>query len=70
MYSKPFKLWSSDDNHASFNSSFDINIYRKLDWIAGEGLAFLISPDILMLAASFGQWLGLTNAAFGGNHTS
>jgi hypothetical protein len=70
MYSKPFKLWSSDDNHASFNSSFDINIYREPNWTAGHGLAFLIAPDTLMPAASFGQWLGLTNADTDGNHTN
>jgi hypothetical protein len=70
MYSKPFKLWSSDDNHASFNSTFLINMQRQPDWTAGEGLAFLIAPDISMPAASFGQWLGLTNAATDGNHTN
>jgi hypothetical protein len=70
MYSKPFKLWSSDDNHASFNSTFLINMQRQPDWTAGEGLAFLIAPDISMPAASFGQWFGLTNAATDGNHTN
>ncbi|KAE8008946.1 hypothetical protein FH972_005404 [Carpinus fangiana] len=72
LYSKPFKLWSSsDDNvHASFNSSFLINLHRPLNWTAGEGLAFLIAPDISIPAASFGQWLGLTNASTNGNRSN
>jgi hypothetical protein len=70
MYSTPFKLWSSDDNHASFNSTFLINLHRQPDWTAGEGLAFLIAPDISMPTASFGQWLGLTNATTDGNHSN
>jgi hypothetical protein len=55
MYSKPFKLWSSNDNQASFISSFDINIYKMPNWMTGEGLAFLIAPDMTMPAASFRQ---------------
>jgi hypothetical protein len=72
LYSKPFKLWSSsDDNvHASFNSSFLINLHRDPNWTAGEGLAFLIAPDISIPAASFGQWLGLTNASTNGNQSN
>ena len=69
MYSKPFKQWSSNEDQASFISSFDINIYKMPNWTTGEGLAFIIAPDVMMLAASFKQWLGLTNVATDGNHT-
>ncbi|KAE8008947.1 hypothetical protein FH972_005405 [Carpinus fangiana] len=71
MYFKPFKLWSSsDDKQASFNSTFVININRLTGWTAGEGLAFLIAPDISIPAASFGQWLGLTNASTNGSQSN
>jgi hypothetical protein len=71
MYFKPFKLWSSsDDKQASFNSTFVININRLPGWTAGEGLAFLIAPDISIPAASFGQWLGLTNASTNGSQSN
>ena len=54
----------------SFNSTFVINIYRNTSWNAGEGLAFLIAPDLSIPEASFGQWLGLTNAANDGKPTN
>ncbi|PRQ25256.1 putative protein kinase RLK-Pelle-L-LEC family [Rosa chinensis] len=74
MYHKPYRLWSSDneddDGVASFNSTFVMNFYREKDWIAGEGFAFLIASDWNMPEQSYGQWLGLTNAATDGNATN
>ncbi|KAJ4962150.1 hypothetical protein NE237_022089 [Protea cynaroides] len=83
MLPKPFKLWdvssSSSKNNsstnsstdldivASFNSTFLINIYRPPNESAGEGFAFIIAPDLNIPSASFGQWLGLTNATLDGN---
>ncbi|XVF01679.1 hypothetical protein REPUB_Repub04eG0109100 [Reevesia pubescens] len=68
MYNKPFRLWLSNDTLASFNSSFVINIYRNDSWTAGHGLAFLIAPNISSMPdASYGQWLGLTNASTDGS---
>ncbi|XP_030942285.1 probable L-type lectin-domain containing receptor kinase S.5 [Quercus lobata] len=70
MYKHPFNMWLSDEIQASFNSNFVINIFRKPAWNAGEGLAFLIAPDLSIPDASYGQWLGLTNATNDGNHTN
>ncbi|KAG6709057.1 hypothetical protein I3843_06G107600 [Carya illinoinensis] len=69
MFSRSFRLWSSNDT-ASFNSTFVINIYREANWTAGEGLAFLIAPDISRPEESYGQWLGLTSAATDGNRAN
>ena len=55
---------------ASFNSTFVINIYKKENRPAGEGLAFLIAPDLSIPESSFGKWLGLTNANNDGKHTN
>ncbi|KAF6160467.1 hypothetical protein GIB67_019236, partial [Kingdonia uniflora] len=54
----------------SFNTSFDINIYRHINTTPGEGLAFIIAPDLDILAQSYGQYLGLTNASTDGNWTN
>ena len=63
-----FKLWDGDNiinstsrRVASFNSSFLINIYPK-GGPPGEGLAFLIAPDLKLPPNSSGQYLGLTNS--------
>ncbi|XP_041014395.1 probable L-type lectin-domain containing receptor kinase S.5 [Juglans microcarpa x Juglans regia] len=69
MFSRSFRLWSSDDT-ASFNSTFVINVFREANWTAGEGLAFLIAPDISIPEESYGQWLGLTSAATDGNRAN
>jgi hypothetical protein len=55
---------------ASFNSTFVINIYKKENRPAGEGLAFLIALDLSIPESSFGKWLGLTNANNDGKHTN
>ncbi|XP_050366350.1 probable L-type lectin-domain containing receptor kinase S.5 [Argentina anserina] len=74
MYHKPYRLWSSDDVEedevASFNSTFLMNIFRKEEWTAGEGFAFLIASDWSIPQNSHGQWLGLTNATTDGNTTN
>ncbi|XP_050260755.1 probable L-type lectin-domain containing receptor kinase S.5 [Quercus robur] len=70
MYKHPFNMWLSDEIQASFNSNFVINIFRMPAWNAGEGLAFLIAPDLSIPDASNGQWLGLTNATNDGNQTN
>ncbi|XP_038723165.1 probable L-type lectin-domain containing receptor kinase S.5 [Tripterygium wilfordii] len=71
FFNQGFKLWDEDEgqgNVASFNTSFDINIY----WMnqsspPGEGFAFLIAPDTSLPLASDGQYLGLTNSTIDGN---
>ncbi|CAK7329047.1 unnamed protein product [Dovyalis caffra] len=77
MYRKPFRFWMDDgkgDNGdgrlASFSTTFVINIYREKDWEPGHGLAFLIAPNVSIPEASYGQWLGLTNASTDGNHAN
>ena len=69
-YHEPYKLWSSDTTNddviASFNTFFVFNLYRNDTWEAGEGLAFLISPDHELPQESYGQWLGLTNVTTDG----
>ncbi|KAF6150357.1 hypothetical protein GIB67_034056 [Kingdonia uniflora] len=52
---------------ASFNTSFDVNIYRHINTTPGEGLAFIIAPDLDIPAQSYGQYLGLTNVSTDGN---
>lgn len=68
-----FKLWeggvdsvSVSDRVASFNSSFLINLYRPNNDPAGEGMAFVIAPDLELPANSHGQYLGLTNSTTDG----
>ncbi|XP_022989344.1 probable L-type lectin-domain containing receptor kinase S.5 [Cucurbita maxima] len=73
MYHQPFKLWldeEGDDIVASFNSYFYINIFRKKEWNAGEGLTFLIAPTADVPDQSWGQWMGLTNATTDGSITN
>lgn len=76
LLKRPFRLWEGRRNTtgarlASFNTSFLINIYRPTNETAGEGLAFIIAPDLDDLPPnSFGQYLGLTNASTDGNPTN
>lgn len=76
LLKEKFKLWDNDDINsndsrrvASFNSSFLINIF-PLNNSAGEGLAFLIAPDLNLPPNSSGQYLGLTNLTTDGNVTN
>ncbi|KAL6346809.1 hypothetical protein AAG906_002925 [Vitis piasezkii] len=75
FWPKSFKLWDSngdeeDGNLASFVSFFVINIYRQPSWNAGEGFAFVIAPNLTIPEASYGQWIGLTNATTDGDRTN
>lgn len=77
MYYQPFKLWladidkkEEDDIVASFSSYFYINIFRKKEWNAGEGLTFLIAPTTDVPDQSWGQWMGLTNATTDGKSSN
>ncbi|KAL6998771.1 hypothetical protein U1Q18_043194 [Sarracenia purpurea var. burkii] len=69
-----FKLWEgsihSSDEIASFNSSFLINVYRIGNNTPGEGLAFVVAPDLNLPPKSYGQYLGLTNSTTDGNATN
>ncbi|CAA0823303.1 Probable L-type lectin-domain containing receptor kinase S.5 [Striga hermonthica] len=64
-----FKLWhDATAPAASFNTSFLINISRLRNGSTpGEGLAFLIAPDLLLPANSSGRFLGLTNSSTDGS---
>uniref|UniRef100_A0A2N9F267 Protein kinase domain-containing protein n=1 Tax=Fagus sylvatica TaxID=28930 RepID=A0A2N9F267_FAGSY len=62
--------WLQLQQPASFNSTFVINIFTEQNWTAGEGLAFLIAPDLSIPQASDGKWLGLTNSTNDGNNTN
>ncbi|KAI3462021.1 hypothetical protein Pfo_018684 [Paulownia fortunei] len=71
LLKQPFKLWEdhgvnasnvSQPRVASFSTSFLINVYRLKNDTTGEGLAFVIAPDLLLPPNSFGQFLGLTNS--------
>ncbi|KAK1260083.1 putative L-type lectin-domain containing receptor kinase S.5 [Acorus gramineus] len=53
---------------ASFNTTFDINIYRTTGTVPGEGIAFIIAPDLSKPPlASYGGYLGLTNSTTDGD---
>ncbi|KAF8029213.1 hypothetical protein BT93_E1776 [Corymbia citriodora subsp. variegata] len=70
FYKQSFKLWDGPPEAptklASFNASFVINIF-PITSTPGEGLAFIVAPDQNLPAASFGGYLGLTNATSNGN---
>ncbi|XP_072978969.1 probable L-type lectin-domain containing receptor kinase S.5 isoform X2 [Typha angustifolia] len=84
FYSQPFKLWEYTNNPnstntttttttyvASFNTSFNVNIYRPDNSTPGEGFAFVIAPSLNdPLPGSDGGFLGLTNATYDGNATN
>ncbi|KAI3462272.1 hypothetical protein Pfo_018935 [Paulownia fortunei] len=78
LLKQSFKLWEGDNEGdnigrnvsqgqvASFNTSFLINIFRPKNEPSGEGLAFVIAPDLHLPANSSGQFLGLTNSSTDG----
>ncbi|KAL4645801.1 hypothetical protein ACB092_02G259400 [Castanea dentata] len=74
LFNHSFKLWEDLGGGgvkvASFNSSFLINIFRVNKSTAGEGLAFIIAPDLDLPTGSDGQYLGLTNSTTDGNSTN
>ncbi|KAK4430394.1 putative L-type lectin-domain containing receptor kinase S.5 [Sesamum alatum] len=73
LLKQSFKLWADDIGSnssrprvASFNTSFLINVFRPKNETPGEGLAFVIAPDLDLPANSSGQFLGLTNSSIDG----
>ncbi|KAJ8437961.1 hypothetical protein Cgig2_033694 [Carnegiea gigantea] len=72
LFQTPFTLWqkpySAAARVASFNTSFVVNIFRpNVSDVHGEGLAFIISPDLAVPPGSSGEFLGLTNSTIDGN---
>lgn len=76
LFNRSFTLWTDGSYSepgkpaqvASFNSSFIFNLYRNnVSAPHGEGLVFLISPDLNVPPGSQGQYLGLTNSTTDGN---
>ncbi|KAG8373569.1 hypothetical protein BUALT_Bualt11G0038100 [Buddleja alternifolia] len=80
LLKRPFKLWNDNNNIrpssntstsrarvASFNTSFLVNIFRPSNGTPGEGLAFVIAPNLNLPNNSSGQFLGLTNSTTDGN---
>ncbi|KAF7130853.1 hypothetical protein RHSIM_Rhsim10G0189000 [Rhododendron simsii] len=73
LFDTPFQLWEGkndtfSDRVASFNASFLVNIFRLKDSpTPGEGLTFVVAPDLNLPLNSSGEYLGLTNATTDGN---
>ncbi|KAF7113427.1 hypothetical protein RHSIM_RhsimUnG0127500 [Rhododendron simsii] len=73
LYDKSFKLWEGrndtySDSVASFNTSFLVNLNQKIGFpTPGEGLTFVVVPDLNLPPNSFGGYLGLTNFTTDGN---
>ncbi|XP_074308674.1 putative L-type lectin-domain containing receptor kinase S.5 [Silene latifolia] len=72
MFKKPFLVWKNNGSTViSFNTTFLLNFYRVKNstgqfFTAGEGIAFVISPDLAVPLASSGKFLGLTNVTSDG----
>ncbi|XP_021727622.1 probable L-type lectin-domain containing receptor kinase S.5 [Chenopodium quinoa] len=76
LFKQPFVLWESHGYNrtrvASFNTSFLINIFRINNTdgtpvTPGEGVAFIIAPDLAVPPGSSDEFLGLTNSSSDGN---
>ncbi|KAI9083885.1 hypothetical protein K1719_034143 [Acacia pycnantha] len=67
LFRRPFKLWDDTGKVASFNTSFLINVYRVNNATPGEGVAFVIAPNLDIPRNSHGQYLGLTNSTTDGS---
>ncbi|KAG5529897.1 hypothetical protein RHGRI_030317 [Rhododendron griersonianum] len=73
LYKSPFTLWEGQnvtDRVASFNSSFLVNLNRVESSTPGEGLTFVVAPDLNLPPHSYGEFLGLTNSTTDGNNTN
>ncbi|KAI6671646.1 hypothetical protein NL676_006531 [Syzygium grande] len=72
MLKDSFKLHDKGARVASFNTSFFINIQNLSSSTSdhGEGMAFVIAPNLSLPHGSEGQYLGLTNAITDGNPTN
>ncbi|XVE78663.1 hypothetical protein DITRI_Ditri13aG0164700 [Diplodiscus trichospermus] len=72
FFNHTFKLWDGGSKEtaistvASFNTSFLINVFKVNNSVPGEGVAFLIAPDLILPPGSSGQYLGLTNSSTNG----
>ncbi|XP_016201350.1 probable L-type lectin-domain containing receptor kinase S.5 [Arachis ipaensis] len=64
---EPFTLWTDDSTLFSFNTSFLVNVFRVNNAIPGEGITFLIAPNLTLPNNSYGGFLGLTNATTDGS---
>ncbi|KAL5564728.1 hypothetical protein UlMin_027892 [Ulmus minor] len=73
LFNQSFKLWTNQKTStvASFNTSFLLNIYRVNTSITpGEGLAFVVAPNLDTPENSDGEFLGLTNKTTDGNSSN
>ncbi|KAF7115415.1 hypothetical protein RHSIM_RhsimUnG0057900 [Rhododendron simsii] len=73
LYKSPFTLWegqNSTNRVASFNSSFLVNLYRVDNSTPGEGLTFVVAPDLNLPPNSYGEYLGLTNSTTDGDNAN
>ncbi|PSS30105.1 Legume lectin domain protein [Actinidia chinensis var. chinensis] len=76
MFKKKFKLWVGSKGSepalvGSFNTSFLVNLARlNNNRVTGEGMAFVVAPDMDLTPESDGQYLGLTNLNTDGNDTN
>ncbi|KAF7129748.1 hypothetical protein RHSIM_Rhsim10G0189200 [Rhododendron simsii] len=73
LYKKSFTLWEGQndtysDRVASFNTSFLVTLSQMSGFATpGEGLTFVVAPDLNHPPNSFGGYLGLTNSTTDGN---
>lgn len=76
LFKQAFRLWEPHGQNstrvASFNTTFLINIYRinnteGVPITPGEGLAFIIAPDLAVPQGSADEFLGLTNSSSDGD---
>ncbi|KAL0555204.1 hypothetical protein IC582_009143 [Cucumis melo] len=65
VYKDPF-LIRHRGKIASFNTTFELNILPQTHPAGGEGLAFILAADHSVPLDSYGQWLGIVNAATNG----
>lgn len=73
LYNRSFTLWDGDRDSpsvASFNTTFLINMYPLEKNDTGEGMAFIIAPDLTVPTLSDGRYLGLTNPSADGKATN
>ncbi|MED6143505.1 hypothetical protein PIB30_006763 [Stylosanthes scabra] len=64
---QPFALWTDDSELFSFNTSFLVNVFRVNNATPGEGISFLIAPNLTVPDNSYGGFLGLTNSSTDGS---
>ncbi|PQM37560.1 putative L-type lectin-domain containing receptor kinase S.5 [Prunus yedoensis var. nudiflora] len=79
FFNQSFTLWTDSDSPSSaiigaprrvvsFTMPFLVNIFRvNSSTVPGEGMTFLIAPNLTLPQGSNGQYLSLTNVASNGN---